>query len=193
MRLRIFFLASIAAAGMGTVAVAAPARAAGQDRHCVIDVSSPGARATCYDSFTAAIAEATGGRITDAPDNAAAAVKDPRLAARLNAPVTRSGGAAPAADVLIGIEYEDSDFEGSTLTITAPAGCFGAHTDADWDWGLSSVGSDWNDEIGSYRAFSGCLAEHFEHIDFGGVSTAYDAGRADMGWMDDEASSIRWS
>jgi hypothetical protein len=41
MRLRIFFLASIAATGMGTVAVAAPAQAAGQDRHCVIDVSDP--------------------------------------------------------------------------------------------------------------------------------------------------------
>jgi hypothetical protein len=195
MRTRIFFLTSVAVAGMAMTAISTPAKAAtAQERHCVIDVSTPNAQASCYHTFTEAIAKATGGRVTDAPNDPAAAVKDPHLAARLNASVDKASGAGPAADVLIGIEYEDSDFEGSTYTVTAPWGCDGWHQDADWNWGLPGVlPGGWNDEIGSYRTFSGCLAKHFEHINYAGVSTAYDAGQADMGWMDDETSSIRWS
>jgi hypothetical protein len=61
------------------------------------------------------------------------------------------------------------------------------------DWGIPSLPSDWNDEIGSYRTFSNCWAKHYEHINCSGISTAYDAGQADMGRMDDETSSIQYS
>src|SRR5256885_608374 len=94
MRTRIFFLTSVAVAGMAMTAIATPAKAAtAQERHCVIDVSTPNAPASCYQTFTEAIAKATGGRVTEAPNDPAAAVKD--LAARLNTSVDKASGAGP--------------------------------------------------------------------------------------------------
>lgn len=147
----------------------------------------------CYDTFTEAIARATSGRVTDAPDDSRVAVTDPGLAARLNPSGTKTDAVANAVadDVLIAIEYEDSDFEGSTYTVLRPWGCTGTISDVDWT--VPSLPADWNDEIGLYRTFSNCWAKHFEHINFGGLSTAFDAGQADMGWMDDETSSIQYS
>ena len=181
----------MALAAMGLAFVAKPAQAAEPPRHCVVDVAEKNTPMECYDSFTAAIAKATGGRVTDAPNNVQAALKDEQLTARLNATGATKDRASVAVDVLIGIEYWDSGFRGSTYTFTAPWGCTG--TTSDIDWQFASLPSNWNDEIGSYRGFSNCWVKHYEHSFFGGISTAYDGGRADMGWMDDETSSLRWS
>ena len=72
-----------------------------------------------------------------------------------------------------------------------PGICTAALNDVDWT--VPSLPGGWNDQIGSYPTFSGCRAKHFEHINFGGISTEFDAGQSDMGWMDDEASSIQYS
>jgi hypothetical protein len=74
-------------------------------------------------------------------------------------------GAAATADVLIEIMYEDSDFEGDTLTITAPSGCDAGPA---VDWQLTSLGL-WNPgDFRSYRLFSGCRARHYELPNFQG-------------------------
>lgn len=197
MRIRTLALATLAAATMGitamsTAAAAEQAPAPEKDRSCVMDVSS--GTTSCYRTFTEAIAEATGGKIADAPADASAGVKDPRLAARLNATSKKTNTGTVnrvAADIVIGIEYEDSDFEDSSLIYSAPWGCTGPIND--FDWGVASLPSGWNDQIGSYRGYGGCWVRHFEHINYTGVFTAFDSGQADMGWMDDEASSIQWS
>ena len=199
MRLRPLGFAAIAMVAMGIAFVATPAQAAEKPRHCVANASDANAPIRCYDSFTTAIAKATGGRVTDAPDNARAALKDARLAAQLNATSTKQVAAtiAPqdraslAANIVVSIEYWDSGFGGSTYTWTAPWGCTGTTSDTDWE--AATLQSNWNDEIGSYRGYANCWVKHFEHIYFSGISTAYDGGLADMGWMDDETSSIRWS
>lgn len=199
MRIRTLVFTSIIVAALGTASLATsahaatPSKTAEPNRHCVINVSNDAL--SCYDSFTEAIAKATGGRITDAPDNAREAMKDPRLAAQLNAPTaTKGSSVAAAADVVIGVEWEDSDFEGDSLTFHAPSGCTG--TTSDIDWVKAVLPADWNDEIGSYKGtqgFANCWVKHFEHIHFSGISTAFDNGQSDMGWMDDETSSIQWS
>ncbi|MGI5150060.1 hypothetical protein ACQEVC_27570 [Plantactinospora sp. CA-294935] len=198
MRLRALTLTPIVAAALALPAAAAPAQAAEQTEPvtaCVLDVSAAAPKPVCFASFTEAVARATGSRITNAPADGNAAVRDSAFRARLEASNARGGkqsaSRAAAADIVIGIEYEDSDFEGSRLIVTATSGC--TSTLADTDWLMSGLSSDWNDEIGSYQAFANCYAKHYEHINFTGVSTAYDAGQADMGWMDDEASSITWS
>jgi hypothetical protein len=190
MRIRTLAFASIAIVGMGMAAVATPAQATEKDRHCVVNVAE--GSTICFSSFTEAIATATGGQVTDAPDSAGAAMKSPRLAAQLNATSAKKGGASPiAAAIVIGIEWWDSDLGGATYTVTAPSGC--TTTLNDIDWVVPSLPSNWNDEIGSYRSYANCYAKHFEHISFTGISTAFDGGQNDMGWMDDETSSIQWS
>jgi hypothetical protein len=198
MRIRTLTLATVAIASMGVTVLSSAASASAapapvKARHCVMNVAT--GTTACYANFTKALAAATGGAVTDAPADAAAAVKDSRLAARLNASAaTKKSGAVAnraAADIVIGIEYEDSDYEDSTLTYSAPSGCTGPVTDVDWV--AASLPSGWNDEIGSYQGYGGCWAKHFEHINYGGASFGFDSGRSDMGVLDDEASSIQWS
>jgi|EndMetStandDraft_9_1072997.scaffolds.fasta_scaffold152025_1 hypothetical protein len=61
-----------------------PTKTAGKARHCVSNSAEP-TRIMCYDNFTAAIAAATGGRISDAPADVQKAMKDRRLMEKLNA------------------------------------------------------------------------------------------------------------
>ena len=56
---------------------------ANKNRHCVTDLSKRDDPTTCYDTFTAAIAAATGGRITDAPADLRVAMNDERFLARV--------------------------------------------------------------------------------------------------------------
>lgn len=202
MRLRTIASSTFAVAAIALTAVSTPAQAASvaagtpaqaAPTHCVANVAQQKAPVRCYGTFTEAIAQATGGRVTDAPRSARGALDDARLVAELDASgsTKAQSSSITAVSVLISIEYWDDGFSGSTYTWTAPAGCTG--TTADTDWQAASLASNWNDEIGSYRGFSNCWVRHFEHINFGGIFTAYDGGLADMGWMDDESSSLRWS
>ncbi|MCA2211927.1 hypothetical protein [Jidongwangia harbinensis] len=199
MRIRTLMLTSATALGLALAPAVAPAQAAaapvpgaGTSGHCVLDVSAERPAPVCFGSFTEAIARATGGRIADAPADAGTALKDARFRARVEDSNARGAGRSNSlADVLIGIEFEDSDFDDNEWVVTAAWGCTSSLADVDWH--VAELGSYWNDQVGSYQTFSGCRAQHFEHSHFTGISMAYDTGRADMGWMDDEASSIRWS
>ncbi|WDZ84161.1 hypothetical protein [Micromonospora cathayae] len=164
--------------------------AAGTDRHCVVDVST--AKMTCYTSFRTAIAVATAGRITDAPQDARAAAADPTLRRRLAAatPVKRDG--VTAAATTIGTMYEDRDYDGGTLTYSAPSGCTGPTSDLDWQVELITP-EHWNDEIGSFLAGGNCWLSLFEHRGWGGASTPFTWLDDYLGVLDDEASSIRWT
>jgi hypothetical protein len=196
MRVRMLTFVSMTVAALGGAMVAAPAQAkepAQQPaRHCVSNVADAGAPVSCYDSFTKAIARATGGRVTDAPGDVRKAMRDPELIARLDAPSKqRSGSVGPAGTFILSIEWEDSDFDPDSLTNTASSGC--TTTTADLDWSDAFIPEDWNDEISSYRGFSNCWVKHFEHINFGGISIGFDRERAEMGLMDDQTTSIQWS
>lgn len=183
----------LAAAGLSLGFFGTPVQAAEPPRHCVVNVADDKARTKCFGSFRTAIANATGGQVTDAPADPQTAMNDSGFAARLNAlrPRAASGSVAPAASVVLSIEWQDGDFEDSSLTFTAPSGCSITLNDVDWQVASLPPGSD--DEISSYRAFSGCLVKHFEHANFGGASIGFDGDRVDMGELDDKTSSIQWS
>jgi hypothetical protein len=171
----------------------AHAQAAEKGRHCVTNVSVPNTPTTCYDSFTVAIAKATDGRVTDAPDNAQKAVNDRRFEQRLNATGTKkgSGGATALALSPISIMYRDADFRGASWIISGNFDCTGP-TD-NWDYWMPYVGDSWNDDIGSYHAYRNCWLMLFEHRDFGGGSIPFAGDRTDLGILDDKVSSIVWS
>lgn len=155
-------------------------------QHCVVDVSAPNSKPTCYDSFTTAIAKATKGRVTDAPANVRTAMNDPKLNAQLN-----DTSFAPAGGFVASIEWDGKARTGSTMTYTAPSGC--TDTLNDIDWVKPYVGDAWNDRISSYRGYSNCWVRHWENPDYWGIGMGFDSGRDDLEYMDNATSSIEWS
>jgi cell wall-associated NlpC family hydrolase len=60
------------------------AKTARKAGHCVTSLTKTVNPTTCYDTFTAAMAAVTGGKVTDAPADVRVAMKDQGLLARLN-------------------------------------------------------------------------------------------------------------
>jgi hypothetical protein len=209
-RLRTLTLASTALAALGLASSAAPsatttttttesvkAKTAKKPRHCVNSSAGPDTRAVCYDDFTAAIAAAIGGQITDAPADVRVAMKDQRLLARLNHTGEKKDTAAfaPTAStglMVIGILYSDTDFVGSTYTVSRSTGCTGPLNNIDHD--VAYVGDDWNDEGESIQVFQNCYARLWQHRDFQGAMLDFAGDRSDFGAvMANEVSSMQFS
>jgi hypothetical protein len=189
MRLRVFgaaFAASAAAvlAPAVTPAHAAPGTAA---RHCVVDVRSPSA-ATCYASFTSALAKATAGKVSTA--TASVADLDAKVNAA-NAANAKARTAVAQASIVIGIEYAGDDYTGSSLIYSAGYGC-----DDDIsvrDWYVNVLPNGWNDDIESFRTYAGCAAMHYIDIYQGGAHVGWWYSWGSIGGIEDEVSSIEWT
>ncbi|GIF63884.1 hypothetical protein Ais01nite_19190 [Asanoa ishikariensis] len=172
------------------------AHAAPAGRHCVVSAST-GAAMVCYSSFRTAITNATGGRVTDAPGDAKAALNDEKLATKLNdLPSARSNApmAAAASNIVISVEYTGEGFGGSSLTITGTHACDNALSPVEFT--MASMPSGWNDDIESFRAFANCAAMHFLHIGASGPfnDNGFFFSRTSFpSWLDDEVSSIAWT
>lgn len=152
--------------------------------HCVGRVSSN--EVSCYSTFREAIAFATGGAISDAPE-ARAALADESFARRINAL-----SVAPRDGVVIGTMFVDANFQGASFTWTAGRACDGNASTLDY-WVTSLVPVGWNDVISSFRSFSNCQTVLFEDVDFGGTSTPKEIDMSFVGGaMNDRASSIQW-
>ncbi|MFE4830734.1 hypothetical protein [Streptomyces sp. NPDC056672] len=183
------FAAAAAIAGMGIALTAQPARAAEKDRHCVVNVLT-GAK-SCYASFTDAVAKATDGRITDAPDGSRAVMSDTRLLNRLNAGTATKASAGAAASARISVMYKDADFRGDSLTYVGEFDC--TPTLADVNYTVELIRPEFNAEVGSYRALWGLSAHLFEHRGWAGGLIGFAGDRTDPGVLDGKASSILWS
>jgi hypothetical protein len=191
---RIAITSAIAGAAAALVLPAVPAAAApaGGD-HCVVDVTS-GAE-TCYATFRAATAAATGGLITDAPQAPADALASQAFADRVDA-VGRAveAGKAPRATVTLSIEYDWNYYnsQAGSRTYTAARGCV---NNGAADWVLSWIGDDWNDRISSFRGYNTCEVDHFQHADFGTPHTGWvtqTPSMMDHTGLNNLTSSIKW-
>jgi len=158
-------------------AAAAPAEAG---KHCVLAAGA--AAATCYDSFPAAIAAVTKGRVR-APDSATAAATDPAFAAALSA------DAVTASSVITGVEYANINYGGSTLTLYASGRC-DDNIDADYVW--NTLPSGWNDRISSFKSYNNCAQQLFRNTyRGGGALTGILVNTANVGsTANDQASSL---
>jgi hypothetical protein len=106
------------------------------------------------------------------------------------------GAASPAdAATLLSVSYEHKNYGGSHLNYTkAIDGFVCTDTVSDIDAYDSAISSTWNNRISSWRGYSNCATKVFDYTNFGGAAWAsWDQDRADLGWMDNVASSIRWS
>ena len=177
--------AAPAAAPVPEAATAAAPRPSTAAPHCVL---AAGERQTprCYATFPAAIAAATGGRVTDAPASAAAAVRDPAFAAALESVPTTF------ASVVVGIEYANLNYGGSTLSMTASGRC---DYSLDVDYRFPSLPSGWNDRISSFRSYSNCAQQLFRGTSFtGGALTNIVSSLSYVGAAaNDQASSVTFN
>lgn len=174
------------------------AKAAGTG-HCITSLTKAESPTTCYDTFTEAIAAATGGKVTDAPADVTVAMKDKDLLKRLNASTDKKDSTANAppsgADVLVLTIFCDDHYRGCTLGAksTSWVGPVCTNTLNDVDTSIPFVGNDWNDDFESFIAYNNCWAKVYEHRDFGGASTPWAPQLPDFGVLNDEGSSIEVS
>ncbi|WUI00069.1 hypothetical protein OHR68_42445 [Spirillospora sp. NBC_00431] len=187
-------------AGLTIAAVQPAANASGSSsetgNNCVVSVDGAGS-VTCYNSFTKAIADATGGHIMDAPADPAAATADPRFNSRINALGERADAKTARAAVVLEIAYEDKDFnrgqpDNDIYVFKARRGC-------DRDNGVEHRNPDlpnsWNDRISSFNAYNACQANHYQNNNYRGRSTGWFGSHGRLSRannMNDRASSIQW-
>lgn len=184
--------AAAAAAALGGLAAAPPASADQSAlEHCVLDLDT--GRQTCYDGFTAAFSAASGGRITDAPDNLEGASRGSLQELRAETSRLMEDAAAGGAngDVIIGTFFEHKDYGGDTLTIAADRPC--RNNDAQDHW-TPTMPPGWNDFITSLQPWANCWIELYSDDNFGGDRDgAYQTNTPDIGaYMNDRTSSIAY-
>jgi hypothetical protein len=156
--------------------------AGGPHGHCVVTL--PAGTQRCFDSFTDAIAFATGGAITDAPADAAKAAT-PAFARRIDAV------GATGCPCLLGLVWVHADFAGASKGWTANSTC---DTSGDVDHGVGYVGNSWNDVISSSRGYNNCQLKHWEHANWEGRSTGWLSSASYLGdAMNDETSSLQFA
>lgn len=176
-------------------------------RHCVSTVGAGEAqqpKMECFSTFRAAISDATGGRVADAPTNASELAADRALQKRIFAapresdaadsgrlsPMSVGGNDVVGCCNVLSVEYEHAGFRGNTLTYRIKG------RPCDGDRGLEAavvyVGDKWNDEISSYVGSGRCQVKHYQHRDYEGSSTRLKQQDNNMGVFNDETSSIKW-
>jgi len=153
--------------------------------HCVLAAGEQQAP-RCFATFPAAIAAATGGWVTGAPASPADALRDPAFAAAVESTPTT------LASVLVGIEYADINYGGSTLSMTASGRC---DYSLDVDYRFPSLPSGWNDRISSFRSYSNCAQQLFKSTSFtGGALTNIVSSMSYVGSAaNDQASSVTFN
>jgi hypothetical protein len=157
---------------------------AGSGQHCVVNLSDNN-KTTCHGSFRAAIADATEGHITDAPQNPATAARDAAFESRINALATTQHNAL--SSYVLSIEYTNVNFSGESHVFVGWDIC------GDTSYSVpdaSLVG--WNDKTSSFAAYSECWVKHFENTSFTGARTDFLTSAATLGVMNGATSSILW-
>ena len=186
-------LAAPAGATPGAQAATAAARPATAGAHCVL-AAGDDQPLRCFATFPAAVAVATGGRVTTAAASPAAAAADPGFTAAVDAATAQvsAGTLTTTSSVLLGVEYADINYGGSSLSMTAPGGC---DYSMDVDYRFPSLPSGWNDRISSFRSYSNCAQQLFAAINFqGGSLTGIVSSLSYVGSAaNDRASSVTFN
>ena len=171
--------------------VSVPAQAQG-GRHCAVRLQPVAARGAhsvirarlvslgCFGTFAEALKVGSGGAVKVSANTTPASLTQRQLNA--------STSVVPNANVLIGTEYDDSGYTGSSMSYYAPTACAG-----DDIWEVNYVGDTWNDRFESGKGFGGCDHNRkFGAADFTGTSILCTPNCPDYGVLDNKISSLRW-
>jgi len=174
-------------------------------KHCNV---SPNGETACFATFTEAIAQATGGRITDAPSGPHSEAEETAFVARVRALeheriANAAGGVTTnALTVLIGTVYKSANYslDEQTWNFLQNRGCDGDQRFSDFNVVNLNTGpytvSDLNDNISSFHSFSNCATVLWNDWFFMGPATNNGVPVVDMPSLgpafNDQASSIAW-
>jgi len=138
----------------------------------------------CFDSFAESIQAATDGKVFLDPK------LDPKdLTEEMINPEGASSIIAPDTITVIGIDYKNASFGGSSYTWTITGvGC----TDS-ISFGVGSMPSGWDNVVSSARSYANCNHYyHWENQHNSGVVLDCVTSCATMGVMNDQTSSEQW-
>jgi len=136
----------------------------------------------CYESFEEAVEAGSGGTIDLAAGIAPSELTQQDLAASEEAEPSASG-----ADVLIGEEFDETNFGAGSKLYFAPTGC------AQNNYQDAYVGDVWNNRFESGKGFHSCDSNRkFQHQDFGGDVRTCTPNCADYNNLRNEVSSLKW-
>jgi hypothetical protein len=131
----------------------------------------------CYSTFSQSISAATGGAVRVRDTMTPQQLTDADLQAS-----TR------ASDVVLGVEYVQTSYGGSSNTYSATSTCSASNI---WEWNY--VGDEWNDRFSSGKGFGGCdHNKKFAAADFGGDVLTCTPNCTNYGTLSNEVSSLRY-
>ncbi|MEO6088698.1 MAG: hypothetical protein ABIQ18_36870 [Umezawaea sp.] len=190
-RLKAFaVLAAFVLIGQMVVAGSANADSKESKGHCAIGLQArvadyvPGitkentdALVNCFNSQGEMIEFATGGRISRTE------IEHGRLASLAEL----SPDFSEAGNPLLGILYDYTNFEGSSLIFYGEngSGCYGGVT-----YGWRNVGPAWNDEFSSGQSFSNCGHEVYEHAGYDGARSGTATLFYSYGLLNEQVTSV---
>ena len=169
-----------------SMTVLAPPVQAGIGEHCsfrLVPVFWDGATTTasleligCYATYEQALEAGSGQALDAAPGVTPGSLAEDDLVY------------AVASDVLIGTEWVNTSYGGSSASFYATSTCT-----ANQSWQVSYVGDAWNDRFKSGKGFGGCdTNKKFRHSNFGGDVIARTPNCSNYGTLAGEVSSLRW-
>ena len=140
-------------------------------------------KSECFDNFADSISAATNGRVLL---NHSARPNDVTNEL-LN---SNSGLSSLSSQVVIGIDWDDTNFGGSSNTwAVSGSGC-----SSSVKYSASTMPSGWDNRVSSARGYSGCnYYYHYQNTNFGGSSVVCNTECSSMGSLDNATSSEKWS
>ena len=134
----------------------------------------------CFGTFAEALKVGSGGSVKVSANTTPASLTQRQLNA--------STSVVPNANVIIGTEWDDSNYANGSVNFSAPTACAG-----DDIWEVNYVGDGWNDRLESGKGFGGCDHNRkFGAADFTGTSILCTPNCVDYGVLDNRISSLRW-
>ncbi len=131
----------------------------------------------CFVTYAEALAAGSDGAISVSSDTTPLSLSEAAVSA------------AASSTVLIGTEWDDTVYVGSSKSYYASATCSASLT-----WEVDYVTDTWNDRFASGKGFGGCDRNRkFQHSQFGGSSVLCTPNCATYGTLNNQVSSLRWS
>lgn len=103
---------------------------------------------------------------------------------------SNNGVNSSSSQVVIGIDWDSTNFAGSSYTwVVSGSGC-----SSSTQYSVSSMPSGWDNRVSSARGYSGCnYFYHYQNTNFGGSSLVCNTECATMGSLDNATSSEKWA
>jgi hypothetical protein len=179
------WVTAVVVAGLLPVAVTATA-AENDAAHCAARLEpaegEPSATVVelgCFPTYAQALAAGSAGMIRVSAGETPASLT--------NADV-ESATDSSASSVLIGTEYNETGYIGTSKSYFADVTCSASVT-----WDVSYVGDTWNDRFESGKGFGGCDHNRkFAASQFGGSSVLCTPNCTSYGSLNNAVSSLRW-